>query len=126
MDPSNPCIIFHIFCGARLLWWRGTSQNRGMRLREGANINRSLLALGNCINALGEGKGKAFVPYRNSKLTRLLKVGRHPLTLPSPPSLPYRLPLRGVGGWGEAHNQGPHWFVLHISVLLFVASNDGS
>jgi kinesin family member 18/19 len=26
--------------------------NSGMRMREGANINRSLLALGNCINAL--------------------------------------------------------------------------
>lgn len=26
--------------------------NRGMRMREGANINKSLLALGNCINAL--------------------------------------------------------------------------
>ena len=30
--------------------------NRGMRMREGANINRSLLALGNCINALAAGK----------------------------------------------------------------------
>lgn len=30
--------------------------NRGARMREGANINRSLLALGNCINALAEGK----------------------------------------------------------------------
>ena len=32
------------------------TQNRGQRFREGANINRSLLALGNCINALAEGK----------------------------------------------------------------------
>ncbi|KAI0222183.1 Kinesin-like protein KIF18A [Lamellibrachia satsuma] len=47
--------------------------NRGARFREGANINRSLLALGNCINALAEGKNKGHVPYRNSKLTRLLK-----------------------------------------------------
>lgn len=40
----------------------------------GANINRSLLALGNCINALGEKGNKGnFVPYRDSKLTRLLK-----------------------------------------------------
>ena len=29
--------------------------NSGMRMREGANINRSLLALGNCINALAAG-----------------------------------------------------------------------
>ncbi|RQM21031.1 hypothetical protein B5M09_000180 [Aphanomyces astaci] len=47
---------------------------RGLRLLEGANINRSLLALGNCINALGEKANRgAFVPYRDSKLTRLLK-----------------------------------------------------
>ncbi|ETV80836.1 hypothetical protein, variant 1 [Aphanomyces astaci] len=50
------------------------TQNRGLRLLEGANINRSLLALGNCINALGEKANRgAFVPYRDSKLTRLLK-----------------------------------------------------
>ena len=30
------------------------THNRGLRLVEGANINRSLLALGNCINALCE------------------------------------------------------------------------
>ena len=30
--------------------------NHGERLREGANINKSLLALGNCINALAENK----------------------------------------------------------------------
>jgi kinesin family protein 18/19 len=40
--------------------------NRGIRLLEGANINRSLLALGNCITALVQGKG-SFVPYRDSK-----------------------------------------------------------
>lgn len=50
--------------------------NRGIRMIEGANINRSLLALGNCINMLHENSQKgnsAFVPYRDSKLTRLLK-----------------------------------------------------
>lgn len=50
------------------------TKNSGQRLVEGANINRSLLALGNCINALGEKGNKGnFVPYRDSKLTRLLK-----------------------------------------------------
>lgn len=29
-----------------------TTRNRGLRLKEGANINRSLLALANCINTL--------------------------------------------------------------------------
>ena len=33
-----------------------STKNRGLRLIEGANINRSLLALGNCINALGNNK----------------------------------------------------------------------
>lgn len=32
------------------------TSNRGARMREGANINRSLLALGNCINALAQNK----------------------------------------------------------------------
>ncbi|XP_005401812.1 PREDICTED: kinesin-like protein KIF18A [Chinchilla lanigera] len=46
----------------------------GTRFVEGTNINRSLLALGNVINALADTKKKnQHVPYRNSKLTRLLK-----------------------------------------------------
>ncbi|KAI9546929.1 hypothetical protein NQZ68_022914 [Dissostichus eleginoides] len=49
------------------------TQNRGQRLKEGAHINRSLLALGNCINALSEKNGSKYVNYRDSKLTRLLK-----------------------------------------------------
>merc|ERR1719295_1688924 len=48
------------------------TQNRGIRLKEGAHINRSLLALGNVINALADGKTK-HVTFRDSKLTRLLK-----------------------------------------------------
>jgi kinesin family member 18/19 len=52
------------------------TNNIGQKLRDGANINRSLLALANCINALGKATGgRAYVPYRNSKLTRLLKDG---------------------------------------------------
>ncbi|EMC99720.1 hypothetical protein BAUCODRAFT_119290 [Baudoinia panamericana UAMH 10762] len=50
------------------------TKNRGERLLEGANINKSLLALGSCINALCDARSKHnHVPYRNSKLTRLLK-----------------------------------------------------
>lgn len=41
--------------------------------REGAKINQSLLALGNCINSLA-GKTKAsYIPYRSSKLTLILR-----------------------------------------------------
>jgi len=49
------------------------TKNRGERLTEGANINKSLLALGSCINALCDARKKNHIPYRNSKLTRLLK-----------------------------------------------------
>lgn len=49
------------------------TKNRGERLLEGANINKSLLALGSCINALCDPRKRNHVPYRNSKLTRLLK-----------------------------------------------------
>lgn len=43
-------------------------------MKEGAHINRSLLALGNCINALSDKGGNKYINYRDSKLTRLLKV----------------------------------------------------
>ncbi|XP_008052975.1 kinesin-like protein KIF18A [Carlito syrichta] len=47
---------------------------KGTRFVEGTNINRSLLALGNVINALGNMKRKnQHIPYRDSKLTHLLK-----------------------------------------------------
>ena len=54
-----------------------TAGRGASRLREGANINKSLLALGSVINALADkakNKGsKSFVNYRNSKLTRIIK-----------------------------------------------------
>lgn len=61
----------------------------GDRLKEASKINLSLSALGNVISALVDGKSGArtgrvagstrylnagFVPYRDSKLTRLLQV----------------------------------------------------
>ena len=50
--------------------------NTGLRMKEGANINKSLLALGNCINVLYENSRTGqqnHVPFRDSKLTRILK-----------------------------------------------------
>lgn len=52
------------------------TNNWGIWMIEGANINRSLLSLGNCINALVDGMKtgkKNHIPYWDSKLTRLLK-----------------------------------------------------
>ncbi|XP_046635054.1 kinesin-like protein KIF21A isoform X2 [Daphnia pulicaria] len=46
----------------------------GDRAKEGISINCGLLALGNVISALGDAARKALhVPYRDSKLTRLLQ-----------------------------------------------------
>lgn len=48
------------------------SKAAGSRLDEAKNINLGLLALGNCIQALSDKKTK-YIPFRDSKLTRLLE-----------------------------------------------------
>ena len=81
-DKENSVVNNNIKCGKlSLIDLAGSERasmtgSKGMRLIEGGNINRSLLVLGNCINALCEStiKGnKPHIPYRDSKLTRLLK-----------------------------------------------------
>lgn len=48
--------------------------NVGDRFKESVHINSGLLALGNVISALGDPRKKAHhIPYRDSKITRLLK-----------------------------------------------------
>jgi hypothetical protein len=53
--------------------------NSAKKMQEGANINKSLLSLGNCITILADNSkknnlsGSTHIPYRDSKLTRILK-----------------------------------------------------
>ena len=56
--------------------------SRAARERESTNINLSLLMLGNVIRKLSEGKRGEHVPFRNSKLTRILQpaLGGHART----------------------------------------------
>eukprot|EP01006_Ploeotia_vitrea_P045199 TRINITY_DN66919_c7_g2_i1.p1 TRINITY_DN66919_c7_g2~~TRINITY_DN66919_c7_g2_i1.p1 ORF type:complete len:502 (+),score=322.47 TRINITY_DN66919_c7_g2_i1:54-1508(+) len=45
----------------------------GQRLEESRKINKSLSSLGNVISALTDQSGRAHIPYRDSKLTRILQ-----------------------------------------------------
>lgn len=63
-------------CVAALCTGRPQSRWLGFRLKEACSINRSLLALGKVIHVLAHpanGDSSAHVPYRDSKLTRLLQ-----------------------------------------------------
>ncbi|KAG7209375.1 hypothetical protein KM043_015475 [Ampulex compressa] len=59
------------------------TQATGERFKEGVNINKGLLALGNVISQLGEGGSTSYIGYRDSKLTRLLQdsLGGNSMTL---------------------------------------------
>lgn len=70
---------FYLHVGGKIEKRRGGGMTR-VCLQEGANINKSLVALGNVISALaergtspGSGPGRRFIPYRDSSLTWLLK-----------------------------------------------------
>ncbi|KAJ3218419.1 Kinesin-like protein kif21b [Dinochytrium kinnereticum] len=76
VGPSRPVTVtsrFHFvdLAGSERLQRTGTV---GARQREGIHINSGLLALGNVISALSDDSGRTtHVPYRDSKLTRLLQ-----------------------------------------------------
>ncbi|XP_013092550.2 chromosome-associated kinesin KIF4-like [Biomphalaria glabrata] len=74
-DDINDCckVKFHLVDLAGSERCKRT-QAEGERFKEGVNINRGLLALGNVISALGEeGTKRSHIPYRDSKLTRILQ-----------------------------------------------------
>ena len=59
----------------KFLKFRRFAGAAGKQLKESVGINAGLLALGNVISALGDPKKRpSHVPYRDSKLTRLLQV----------------------------------------------------
>lgn len=64
----NSCFMFPLQGSERQTKTGAT----GQRLKEATKINLSLSTLGNVISALVDGKS-THVPYRNSKLTRLLQ-----------------------------------------------------
>jgi Kinesin motor domain len=70
--------MFPFFFDASDLFQLKRTAAQGERIKEGISINSGLLALGNVISALGDpSRAKShtasYVPYRDSKLTRLLQ-----------------------------------------------------
>ncbi|WJX41407.1 Kinesin-like protein KIN-4A, variant 2 [Trifolium repens] len=75
MDDEYLCAKLHLVDLAGSERAKRTGSD-GMRFKEGVHINKGLLALGNVISALGDEKKRkegVHVPYRDSKLTRLLQ-----------------------------------------------------
>ena len=77
-DVNNPNRV--IFAAINLVDLAGSeraskTEATGARLKEGSNINKSLMSLGNVISSLAENANgkKKFIPYRDSKLTRVLQ-----------------------------------------------------
>jgi hypothetical protein len=73
-------LLFWSFEGSEKVGKTGAT---GETLEEAKKINQSLSALGNCINALTKAK-RTHIPYRDSKLTFILRVGK--ISLSSSPS----------------------------------------
>jgi kinesin family protein 5 len=48
------------------------SGSNGIKLEEAKTINLSVSSLGNCINALAQNQSMQHIPFRDSKLTRIL------------------------------------------------------
>lgn len=76
------------------------SESTGLRMQEALSINSSLSALGKVVMALDPSVPAQYVPYRDSKLTRLLQnsIGVWPPVVCSVPRrvwssslLPYRV-----------------------------------
>eukprot|EP01018_Ginkgo_biloba_P015048 Gb_15753 [translate_table: standard] len=91
----------------------------GLRFKEGVHINKGLLALGNVISALGDEKKRkegGHVPYRDSKLTRLLQDslgGNSRTVMIGYGTVPFNKYLKGI----VSYNRSRHWCSL-ISIIL--------
>ncbi|GJW25234.1 protein FAR1-related sequence 5 [Tanacetum coccineum] len=105
--------LIHLVCSERAI----ATNQRTLRSLKGANINRSLLALSSCINALVE--GKKHVRYINSKLTQLLKDSLggacNPVMIAniSPSNLSFS-ETQNTLHWTDRAKEIPTKFVLHV------------
>lgn len=77
VNPTTAVVNMISFCDLAGIERTTKTQSRGERLKEAANINTSLLVLGRCLEVIRNnsipGKHKTIVPYRESKLTKILQ-----------------------------------------------------
>ena len=75
MTVKTSALTFVDLAGSERSRHAGTDDTEGdkQRLKEGSHINRSLLALGTVIRMLSTGGNGKHVPFRDSKLTRILQ-----------------------------------------------------
>ena len=76
-EPTEAAISMMSFVDLAGMERTTKTQSKGERLKEAGNINTSLLILGRCIDAMRSNQqnssNKAMIPYRESKLTRILQ-----------------------------------------------------
>lgn len=79
-EPTEAAVSLMSFCDLAGMERTTKTQSRGERLKEAGNINTSLLILGRCLetmranNAQQNPLNKTIVPYRDSKLTKILQT----------------------------------------------------
>ena len=77
--PTEAAVNMMSFCDLAGMERTTKTQSRGERLKEAGNINTSLLVLGRCIDTMRSNQqnlpsNKMMIPYRESKLTRILQT----------------------------------------------------
>lgn len=76
-EPTEACLSVMSFVDLAGMERTAKTESRGERLKEAGNINTSLMILGRCIDAMRSkhqsSQNKINIPYRESKLTRILQ-----------------------------------------------------
>ena len=72
MDSKYNKVHFVNLAGSERLKESGNKYAEDVTIRETANINKSLFLLGNVICAIATGQPKERIPYRDTKLTKML------------------------------------------------------
>ena len=79
-EPTEAAVNMMSFCDLAGMERTTKTQSQGQRLKEAGNINTSLLILGRCLETMRSNNNqqnplnKIIIPYRDSKLTKILQT----------------------------------------------------